>query len=202
MPIITLPMDWRSRVVAGMRARAIGRVEVTANRGQLPDYLQSHAGGSLGEYYCMDTVCVTFADVLGHASPLILSGSCSQQRIRAKARGALIDRAEFERRRTADPISVVALIMLVIDASAPADGPELPGHAHHTGTVGDIYLLTGAIVATGPRGGFLTIEGNASNPKAIASANGDGIYPGRERGHQDDHTKYEFIDPAAFVAAA
>lgn len=193
MPRPSLPVDWRSRVVAGMRARAIGKCEGPSNRGFLPEYVQRRNGGELGEFYCMDTVGATFLDVVGHASPLLLSGSCEQQRQRAIAKGTRRTRAEFESARGVDPMLAAAWIFLVI-------GPDDAGkpHAHHTGTVGDINERTGAIVVTGPRGGFLTCEGNAADPTKPASRNGDGIYHGRERGHVDDHTEYEFIAPEAF----
>src|SRR5438477_4984712 len=154
-----LPNDWASRVVAGMRARCIGKCEDTANRGQIPDYVQRRAGGGLGEFWCMDLVVATFADTLGHASPMLLSGSCEQQRQRALSKGALRTRAEFDTIRSADPTKVAGWVFLCV-------GPDDQGkpHAHHTGIVGEIDETTGAFATAGQRGGFLTCEGNAADP--------------------------------------
>jgi hypothetical protein len=186
-----------------MLARAIGRVEPNGdNLGQLPEYLQLRNGGNKGEFYCMDTVGATGRDTLGKAWPLLLSGSCSQQRAYAKKKGALRSRAEFDAACAADPLSVLSWVMLVVDPakeSAPEEkAAGLPGHAHHTGVVGELDEATGTLIVNGPRGGFFTIEGNASDPTKGASRNGDGIYHGRERGHPGDKGLYEFIDTGAF----
>ncbi|HXU04993.1 MAG TPA: hypothetical protein VN903_28730 [Polyangia bacterium] len=195
-----LPVQWAERYVGGMRSRCIGPCEVGPNNlGQLPEYVQRRNGGAKGEYYCMDTVGATGLDLFGKAWPLLISGSCSQQRIYAKKKGALRTRAEFDALRAKDSLLVAGWIFLCIDTTAPADSPELPGHAHHTGSVADVDPETGALIVNGPRGGFLTCEGNAADPKKPASRNGDGIYHGRERAHPDDHTTYDFIDPAAFA---
>lgn len=198
-----LPPSWPDRYVGGMRSRAIGRIEPNGdNLGQLPEYVQVRNGGARGEYYCMDAVGATGLDCFGKAWPLLQSGSCSQQRAYAKKKGALRTRAEFEEARKRDPLSVAAWIFLVIDTKAEPRPEEraagLAGHAHHTGTVGDVDEETGGLVVNGPRGGFMSIDANAADPKKPASRNGDGWYHGRERGHPDDHTTYEFIDPAAF----
>lgn len=140
----------------------------------------------------MDAVCATGLDEFGKAWPLLLSGSCQQQWERAIAKGARRTRAEFDAARVRDALSVAGWIFLCVDTTVPG------GHAHHTGSVGDIDEATGAIVARGPRGGFLCIEGNAADPKKPASRNGDGWYHGRERAHPDDKTTYEFIDLEAF----
>jgi hypothetical protein len=188
-----LPSTWRIQFASGMRSRAIGKCEDAENRGQLPDYVQRRNGGALEEYYCMDTVGATGLDTLGKAWPLLVSGSCEQQRQYAQKRGALRTREQFEAARAADPMSVLGWIFLSI-------GPDEHGnpHAHHTGVCGDVDDATGALVVSGPRGGWLTVEGNASDPKKPASRNGDGIYHGRERGHAGDHGEYEFIDPGAY----
>lgn len=204
MPPRPLPAAWRDRYVGGMRSRCIGRVEPNGdNRGQLVDYVQTRNGGQLGEYYCMDTVGATGLDMFGKAWPLLLSGSCAQQRVYAKKKGALRTRAEFDALRAKDPLLVAGWILLVIDAKGTPLPEEkaagLQGHAHHTGTVGDVDDESGALVVNGTRGGFLTCEGNAADPKKPSSRNGDGMYHGRERGHRDDATTYEFIDPSAFA---
>lgn len=188
-----LPRTWRVQFASGMRARAIGKVEDRDNRGQLPDYVQRRNGGALGDFYCMHTVGATGLDTCGKAWPLLLSGSCEQQRQFAKKRGALRTRVEFDAACAVDPLSVLGWIFLCI-------GPDEQGnpHAHHTGCVGDVDDATGELVVTGPRGGFFTCEGNAADPTKPASRNGDGIYHGRERAHPDDRTTYEFIDPEAF----
>lgn len=196
MTRLALPSYWRHAIVSAHRARAIGKIEVSANRGQLVDYVVRADGGNLGDYYCCHAVATTFADILGLASPIVRSGSCSQQRIRAKKFGALRSRTEFDAARLKDPMCVAAWIFLVIDTHASADGEGLPGHAHHTGIVGEVQ--NGVIVTRGPRGGFYTVEANAADPLKTASRDGDGWYHGRERGHPGDAALYEFIDPAAF----
>ena len=197
MARVALPAGWRERYVGAMRARAIGKIEVTANRGQLVDYVQRRNGGTLGEFWCMDAVGATGVDAFGKSWPLLLSGSCMQQRQWANKKGALRTRAEFDARRTQDPMLVAGWIFLVIDPTKPNDGPELKGHAHHTGSVGDVSEATSAIAVNGPAGGFLTIEGNAADPKNPASRNGDGWYHGRERGAPTDRATYEFIEVPA-----
>lgn len=197
-----LPSTWRVQFVSGMRARAIGKIETAPNRGQLVDYVQKRAGGDLGEFWCADAGSSTAADMLGKSSPIILSGSCAQQRVRAKKLGALRTRAEFDAARTADPLSVLGWIVLVINTSAEPMPIEkaagLSGHGHHFGVIGEIDDATGELVVNAAHGGFYTIEGNAADPRKPASRDGDGWYHGRERGHPDDHATYEFVDLEAF----
>lgn len=200
MPRPSLPKAWAIRYASALISRAIGKVEDQgANRGQIPDYCAKRNGGEVGQFWCCHYVCSTGRDQFGKAWPLLLSGSCSQQREYAKRKGALRTRAQFDAARAADPDAVLGWLMLVIDPTAPADGSGMPGHAHHIGAVCDVDEATGELVVTGPRGGFLTVEGNAADPKAAASRNGDGAYHGRERGHSADATTYEFIDPSAFA---
>lgn len=190
-----LPSTWRGRVVAHARGMCWGKVETTPNRSQFCDYIQTRNGGEKGEYWCMDFVCVVFHDVLQLASPLLQSGSCEQQRQRAIAKRALRTRSEFDAARAVDPLTVSAWVGLVI-------GKDDAGrnHAHHTFIVGDLGPDSSVIV-TGPRGGWLTCEGNAADPTGAASSNGDGAYHGRERGHPADPGLYQFIDPLALSQA-
>lgn len=193
-----LPSGWRDRFVGGMRGRCIGKVEDQgANRGQLCDYVTHRDGGTPPEFWCCHLVAVTAADVLGHASPIILSGSCQQQWDRAIAKGARRTRKEFDTARAADPVSVAGWLFLCIALVDDEKGGKVR-HAHHIGSVGDVDDLTGQLKVFGPHGGFLTCEGNAADPKDPASRNGDGAYHGRERGHSADTGDYEFIDLAGF----
>jgi hypothetical protein len=186
-----LPKDWRVRYVAAVCARCLGPVEDQgANRGQLPDYLAKRNQGTLADFWCCHLCGATGRDQFGKAWPLLLSGSCQQQREWAKKKGALRTRAEFDTAFAADPLSVLGWLFLVVDVAKD--------HAHHIGAIGNVDDTTGELVTRGPRGGFLTAEGNAADPRQPASRNGDGAYQGRERGHPGDKTTYEFVDLGAF----
>lgn len=187
-----LPADWRVRVVACARGLAIGKCEDRPNRGQVPDYCAHTAGGDVGLFWCMFFVVTVFRRALGLSTPLLQSGSCEQQRQYAIAKGALRTRAAFDEALLRGAMFVLGWVGLVVSI---VDGQP---HAHHTFIVGTI-ADDGRIVVTGPHGGFLTTEGNAADPKAGASRNGDGAYTGRERGHAADMARYEFIAPEALA---
>lgn len=179
---------WRTRVVVAASTLAVGKAEVDgANDGFLVRWCQRMTGNAPPDFWCMSAVCRAVWSALRKASPLLSTGSCEQQRQHAKKQGALRTRAQFDNARAHDPLSVAGWAFLCVDNN----------HAHHTGIVG-IVGDDGVIVTRGPRGGFLTAEGNSADPTKPASRNGDGFYRGRERGHPDDRTLYEFIDLAGF----
>ncbi len=188
---MTLPTTWRYGVIVAAEAIAVGKCEVGENAGTIPQWCQTLTGNKPPDYWCASSGARSFERALRHRSPVLLSASCEQHRQRALAKGALRTRAEFDAARAADPLSVAGWIGLCI-------GPDAAGnpHAHHFVIVGNLNTQA-ELVTRGPRGGFLTVEGNAANPANAGSRNGDGQYAGRERGHPDDRTTYAFIDPEA-----
>lgn len=184
---------WRRDFAMCAHSTAIGVCEDTPNWSVLCKWFLRKVGLTSAAFWCMASVCTDAERAWGNRSPLRMTGSCEEQRQRAIKLGAHRTREQFEAARSADPQSVAAWIGLCI-------GPDEQGnpHAHHTFSVG-AFDADMTLLVNGPRGGFLTIEGNAADPKRPSSRNGDGKYEGRERGHPDDATAYEFIDPEGFA---
>lgn len=192
MPRKPLLPSWPRDVIVAATATAIGKCEDKPNDSVLVRWFLKLVGWLTPAFWCMASVSRDFERACRHRSPLLLTASCEQQRQRAIANGALVTREKFDIQRALDPLSVAGWVGLCI-------GPDDQGkpHAHHTFIVG-VLSDDADIVTRGPRNGFLTVEGNAANPKEPGSRNGDGKYEGRERGHPDDHIEYQFIDPAAY----
>jgi hypothetical protein len=193
--MLALTLDWRRATVAVASALAVGKCETGENSGTIPEWCQRITGNKPPDYWCMSAISRIFERSQRHRSPLLLTGSCEEQRQRAIKYKALRTRAEFDAARAKDPLSVAGWIGLCIGPDADGDP-----HAHHTVLVGNLNN-NADLMTVGPRGGFVTIEGNAADPTKPGSRNGDGLYEGRERGHPQDKTEYQFIDPAAYAAA-
>ena len=192
MARLPLLASWRRDFIMCAHATAIGPCEDTANWSVLVKWFLRKVGLTSPAFWCMASVATDAERAFGARSPLLMTGSCEEQRQRAIKLGAHRTREQFEEARAADPMSVAGWVGLCI-------GPDEAGkpHAHHTWLVGAMDDARDIIV-TGPRGGVLTIEGNAADPKKPSSRNGDGKYEGRERCHADDKGTYEFIDPAGY----
>jgi hypothetical protein len=195
---MTLPasLTWHEALIRQACSYRFIREYAGANAGEGVEWCQRATGNRPPDYWCMSFVSRIGVETFGPRWPLLMTGSCEEQRAFLARKGALRTRAEFDAALAADPGSVLAWVGLLVDMSSGHP------HAHHTFFVG-AKLEIGTpreVIAVRPAGGgrgFYCTEGNAADPKKPGSRDGNGAYTGRVRGSATDSGLYVFGDLGA-----
>jgi hypothetical protein len=189
-------ITWREALIRQACAYRFIREYAGANAGEGVEWCQHATGNRPPDYWCMSFVSRVGVETFGRAWPLLMTGSCEEQRAYLARKGALRTRAEFDFALARDPASVLGWVGLLVDMSTGKP------HAHHTFFVGAKLHIGTADEALAVRRadggrGFYCTEGNAADPKDPSSRNGNGAYTGRIRGSKSDAGLYVFGDLAA-----
>lgn len=188
-------ITWRAALIRQAASYRFIREYAGANAGEGVAWCQAATGNRPPDYWCMSFVCRVGFETFGARWPLLMTGSCEEQRAFLARKGALRSRAEFDAAMAHDPHDVLGWLGLLVDLSTGRP------HAHHAFLVGARLNIgkPDEMLATQPPAGpgFYVTEGNAADPHGAASSNGNGAYTGRVRGHAEDSGLYVFGDLAA-----
>lgn len=178
-------LPWWQALVRHARGLTFIREYAGANTGEGVQACQKTTGNAPPDSWCCSFTNKCGADMFEDAWPLPHSGRCEDVRQAALKRGALVDSvAEACKIDSCRQGFTVATL----------DGGVK--HAHHTFFVWQ-WLEPGK--------GFVTVEGNAADPKGAQSSDGNGAYWGRVRGNtvpvtfngltfKPDPREYHFVD--------